>query len=171
MGAENLLDLRRIDVLAAAVDHVAFAVDEMRGSRPRRAGRCRPPCNNHRGRLRRSSRAASSNPETRKASAHRSRRARRRRPRSLAIEELDPAGAGHLAADRAEPGELFLRVEEGDPAGLGRAVAFVEPRVPEILHERQLGLAARGRRRDQELGDAADVRPRFSASGKASIMM
>ena len=81
MSAENLLHLGRIDVLAAADDHVALAIGEIESSRPRRDGPCRRPCNTRRGTQQLSSPAISSNPETRRAYANRVRRLRRRRPR------------------------------------------------------------------------------------------
>ena len=113
IGAEDLLDLGRVDVLAAADDHVALAVDEvvvavsiaardvadgavvaaegfrrLLGQLPVALKRVRRPCVDLAG-LAGGDLAA------------------------VVAEELDPAGAGELAPDRAEPGQLLFRTQEG----------------------------------------------------------
>src|SRR5262245_11164364 len=143
--AEDLLDLRRIDVLAAAADHVALAVDQVVVAVAVATGDVAD----------RAIVAAESlggllgQPPVALKDIGRACIDLARLPLgnlvAVIAEEFDPAGAGDLAADRSEPGQLLLGPEEGHPSGFRRTVALEQPRVPKVLHEGELGLAPRGR--------------------------
>ena len=68
------------------------------------------------------------------------------------VQNLDRRGADAFAADRSELGELLVRMQHGHPAGFGGAVELEQAGIGKHLHDLALGLGARGRRRDHQLG-------------------
>src|SRR5262252_10321915 len=154
VAAEQVLDLRRIDVLAAADDHVALAVDQeivAVGIAPGHvANRAITVAERFRGFLRHVPVAVERVGRARIELA------------DLAVGHLAPGGIENadrrrtraFAADRPEFLELLVGMQHGDPAGLGRAVELEQAAIAEVIEDRELGVAARRRRRHQQLAHA-----------------
>ena len=79
------------------------------------------------------------------------------------VENLDRRRADAFAADRAELGELLVRMKHRHPAGLGGTVELEQAGVRKHLHDFALGLRARRRRRDHQLGHGIEIV--FAADG------
>lgn len=92
--------------------------------------------------------ADSSIPGSTKAFANTTRRPRRRGLRFIA--QLDAPGPGEFAAHRPELRQLLGWSQQRGPALFGRTVELEQFRIPERVHDRQLGVAARRRGGDQK---------------------
>ena len=155
--AEQRLDLGRIDVLAAGNDHVALAVDQIDVAVLVAAGHVADRAVFAAERLPGLVRQLPVAVERVGVAGVELARLAVGHVVAVGVEQPDRPRADAFAPDRAELGELLVGMQHGDPARLGRAVELEQAGIPEIVHDRELGVAPRRRRGDHQLGDGIDV--------------
>src|SRR5262244_885900 len=147
IAAEDVLDLARVNVLAAADDHVALAVDQVDETMLVAARHVADAAIAIAAqRLRRFNWVV-------EITVERVRRGRKELANlavghfiALRVQYLYGPRAGPLASDRAQMIDLIVRAQQRHPTRFARAVKLEELRVGEVFEDRELGVLARRRR-------------------------